>query len=94
MHSFAGILLSSAFVSKTAAESKNENIAIDFGSFKLPYFHENFDFKQFLGSKATIIFNMKIDDPQTVLQFPELAEIYRKYHYMGLNVHTFPTEQG
>lgn len=69
-------------------------IPIDFGTFKLPYFHENLAFKQFLGSKATIVFNMKIDDPQTVLQFPDLVEIYNKYSKEGLNVHAFPSEQG
>lgn len=66
----------------------------DFGSFRLPYFHENLPFKDFLGRKATIVFNMKIDDPQTVVQFPELAEIFRKYSKEGLNVQAFPTEQG
>ena len=67
---------------------------IDFGAFKLPYNHENVEMRPFLGKKGTIVFNMKIDDPQTVLQFPDLAEIYRKYKADGLNVHTFPTEQG
>jgi glutathione peroxidase len=67
---------------------------IDFGAFKLPYNHQNVELRPFLGKKATILFNMKIDDPQTVLQFPDLAEIYRKYKAQGLNVHTFPTEQG
>jgi len=68
--------------------------AVDVGAFKLPYFRENVEFRPFLGQKATIVFNMKIDDPQTVLQFPDLAEIYRKYKDQGLNVHAFPTEQG
>lgn len=66
----------------------------DFGAFKLPYFRQNLEFRQFLGNKATIVFNMKIDDPQTVLQFPDLQEIYTKYKAAGLNVHAFPTEQG
>ena len=66
----------------------------DMGSFKLPYNHENLLFKDFLGKKATIVFNMKIDDPQTVTQFPNLLEIYKKYAKDGLNVHAFPTEQG
>jgi hypothetical protein len=74
-------------------ESKGAIQAIDVGSYKLPYEHENLQFKQFLGSKATILFNMKIDDPQTVLQFPDLVEIYKKYSKEGLNVHAFPTEQ-
>ena len=66
----------------------------DMGTFKLPYNHENLQFKDFLGKKATIVFNMKIDDPQTVTQFPNLLEIYKKYAKEGLNVHAFPTEQG
>eukprot|EP00597_Dinobryon_sp_UTEXLB2267_P005590 CAMPEP_0170080412 /NCGR_PEP_ID=MMETSP0019_2-20121128/16563_1 /TAXON_ID=98059 /ORGANISM="Dinobryon sp., Strain UTEXLB2267" /LENGTH=185 /DNA_ID=CAMNT_0010294383 /DNA_START=375 /DNA_END=932 /DNA_ORIENTATION=+ len=37
---------------------------------------------------------MKIDDPQTVLQFPDLLEIFNKYADKGLNVLAFPTEQG
>ena len=79
-----------------AASAKKAAIPSDvnFGTFKLPYFHENYEFKQFLGPKATIVFNMKIDDPQTVTQFPDLAEIFRKYKNQGLNVHAFPTEQG
>lgn len=66
----------------------------DMGTFKLPYNHENLKFKDFLGKRATIVFNMKIDDPQTVTQFPNLLEIYQKYVKEGLNVHAFPTEQG
>jgi glutathione peroxidase len=65
-----------------------------FADFKIPYNHENLRFKDFLGKKATIVFNMKIDDPQTVTQFPNLLEIYQKYAKEGLNVHAFPSEQG
>jgi hypothetical protein len=88
---------------KTAAvveERYNEagEIIVDekyvFGDFKIPYNHENLKFKDFLGKKATIVFNMKIDDPQTVTQFPNLLEIYQKYAKEGLNVHAFPSEQG
>ena len=71
-----------------------KDIDYDFGAFKLPYFRQNLEFRQFLGKKATVVFNMKIDDPQTVLQFPDLQEIYTKYKAEGLNVHAFPTEQG
>ena len=76
-----------------AAEVATKEI-FDMGAFKLPYNHENLLFKDFLGKKATIVFNMKIDDPQTVTQFPNLLEIYKKYAKDGLNVHAFPTEQG
>lgn len=80
--------------SPPAAPVAVADAAVDMGAFKLPYFRENVEFRPFLGQKATIVFNMKIDDPQTVLQFPDLAEIYRKYKDQGLNVHAFPTEQG
>ena len=68
--------------------------AIDFRSIRIPYNHVNLELKDFLGEKATIVFNMKIDDPQTVLQFPDLLEIYKRYKSLGLNVLAFPTEQG
>jgi len=67
---------------------------VDFGQLKVPYEHVNLEFKQFLGKKATIVFNMKIDDPQTILQFPDIIEIYKRYKSQGLNVMAFPTEQG
>ena len=68
---------------------------IDYGSFKLPYDHNNIPLRQFIGdNKATILFNMKIDDSQTQLQFPSLGEIYRKYKAQGLGVLAFPSEQG
>jgi glutathione peroxidase-family protein len=67
---------------------------VDFGALKLPYDHVNYPLKDYLGKKATIVFNMKIDDPQTVLQFPDLVEIYKRYKEKGLNVLSFPTEQG
>jgi len=62
-------------------------------SIKIPYNRENFLFKEFLG-KATIVLNMKLDDPQTATQFPAILEIYKKYSKDGLAVLVFPTEQG
>lgn len=61
---------------------------------KVPYDHVNLPVKDFLGSKATVVFNMKIDDPQTVTQFPDLVEIYERYKSSGLNLLAFPSEQG
>lgn len=80
-------------VTQSADISSNNAKKINWENFKLPYNHENIEFKQFLG-KATIVFNMKIDDPQTVTQFPSLLEIYEKYSGEGLNVLGYPTEQG
>jgi glutathione peroxidase len=65
----------------------------DFGSFKLPYNHENVPLGELLG-KATVVCNIKLDDPQTVMQYPALREIYEKYVDQGLSVLVFPTEQG
>ena len=80
-------------VSSMASAATIES-ATTLGSFKLPYMHENLQWQQFLGSTATVIFNMKIDDPQTVSQMPSLAELYKKYSDKGLRVLAFPTEQG
>mmetsp|Transcript_27730 Transcript_27730/g.46619 ORF Transcript_27730/g.46619 Transcript_27730/m.46619 type:complete len:331 (+) Transcript_27730:87-1079(+) len=77
-----------------AAASAALESGVDYGTFKIPYEHVNQEFRQYLGKKATIVFNMKIDDPQTVTQFPDLLEIYKRYKSEGLNVHAFPTEQG
>ena len=75
-------------------DNNDASSRIDFGQLKVPYEHVNFEFKQFVGKKATIVFNMKIDDPQTILQFPDIMEIYKRYKSQGLNVMAFPTEQG
>lgn len=81
-------------IADSARNGTNDAISIDYGEFKLPYNHENIPLKEFFGRKATIIFNMKIDDPQTSLQFADLNEIYNKYASKGLSVLAFPTEQG
>ena len=82
-----------ALADEPVVETISIKPSVDWSSFKLPYNRENIDWKQFLG-KATILFNMKIDDPQTVTQFPSLLEIYQKYSNQGLTVQGFPTEQG
>jgi glutathione peroxidase len=82
-------------VQKSVADTNSSDAQpIDFGAFRVPYFHENMVLKQYFGGKATIVFNMKIDDPQTIVQFPAMNEIYAKYKDKGLNILVFPTEQG
>jgi hypothetical protein len=66
----------------------------DIKDIKVPYNNVNEKISSFLGEKATIIFNMKLDDPQAIQQFPALRNIYKQYHNKGLNVLSFPTEQG
>ena len=65
----------------------------DFGAFRVPFNHENLPLSEFLGTRATLVANLKLDDPQTVSQFPALREIFDKYADAGLNVLIFPTEQ-
>ena len=85
---------SAPITSETVPQIKVIPQKVNVKGLKVPYNHENLPFGDFLGKKATIVFNMKIDDPQTVTQFPTLLEIYKKYSPQGLNVHAFPTEQG
>lgn len=62
--------------------------------FKIPYNHVNMDVEKFIGSKASVVFNMKLDDPQTKFQFPGMVELFEKFKDQGLNVLAFPTDQG
>lgn len=68
-------------------------VTANFKTIKVPYNHENFPLSDFLG-KATLVVNMKLDDPQTTSQFPALLEMYKKYSSEGLHVLIFPSEQG
>ena len=91
------VLTSSAVLAAfKKASFADDSVIVDssLDQLKVPYDHVNLPIRNFLGKKATIVFNMKIDDPQTVLQFPDLLEIYKKYSSKGLNVLAFPTEQG
>lgn len=92
----AGLTAESAAQAALASSNNDQNTTSleNFGNYRVPLNHVNLDVKQFLGPKATIVFNMKIDDPQTQLQFPNLLEIYKKYNKDGLNVLAFPSEQG
>ena len=76
----------------TSAPTLTKNTR-DYKSFRLPYQRENLSLGQFLG-KASIVFNMKLDDPQTITQYPNLVEIYDKYKDQGLAMLCFPSEQG
>ena len=78
---------------KMRVADSNPKQKIDIASIKLPYNHENFPAKQFLGI-ATVVVNMKLDDPQTSTQYPTISEIYDRYAKEGLHVLIFPTEQG
>uniref|UniRef100_A0A7S0E1J0 Uncharacterized protein n=1 Tax=Hanusia phi TaxID=3032 RepID=A0A7S0E1J0_9CRYP len=47
-----------------------------------------------IGSKATIVMNIKLDDPETVTQIPALKTLVLQYADQGLNAICFPTDQG
>jgi len=47
-----------------------------------------------LGSKATIIMNVKLDDPETTAQVPALKGMVAQYAEKGLSAICFPTDQG
>ena len=80
-------------LSRVLAEEVEDKSPTDFGAFRVPYNHENLPLREFLGKKATLVVNIKLDDPQTVAQFPALREIFDKYADAGLGVLVFPTEQ-
>ena len=102
------LVSNSAFVMARTASSqelafdKQEKIRLESGprestilidTIKVPYGRENYGIKKYLG-KATLVVNMKLDDPQTSIQYPALTEIFNKYSKDGLNILVFPTEQG
>jgi len=44
-------------------------------------------------AKATVVVNIKTDDPESTRQLPALAYLSNKYAKDGLRVLAFPTEQ-
>jgi glutathione peroxidase len=59
----------------------------------VPFQSQDIEITKFLG-KATIVSNMKLDDPVSLQQIPNLASLSRKYGKDGLKVLLFPTDQG
>ena len=75
-----------------------DNRQVNFGEFRLPLRHQNQKLSKFLGSKATVIYNLKLDDPQSGNQLSSMYELY-KSHSSGeqqgqLAVLGVPTDQG
>ena len=60
--------------------------------FKVPFRGEPEKITPFLG-KATLIVNVKLDDPETNEQLPALQGMVDKYSKQGLSVLAFPTDQ-
>ena len=47
-----------------------------------------------LGTRATVIMNVKLDDPETTIQVPALRSMVAQYAENGLSAICFPTDQG
>ena len=59
----------------------------------MPYKGKDLPLKRFR-SKATVVVNVKTDDPEGTRQLPSLAYLGKKYQEAGLRVLAFPTDQG
>jgi len=59
----------------------------------LPYKGNELPLKKFR-AKATLVVNLKTDDPEGTRQLPPLAYLTTKYASKGLRVLAFPTDQG
>eukprot|EP00903_Cladosiphon_okamuranus_P014278 g13261.t1 len=62
--------------------------------FEVPYTGKSFPLSKFLGSRATLVVNPKIDDPESLHQMPGITKLASEYSKDGLNVLLFPTDQG
>ncbi len=63
------------------------------GEATLPFKGKQLPLKKFR-AKATIVVNIKMDDPQATTQLPALAYLNKKYASDGLRILAFPTDQG
>lgn len=61
--------------------------------FDVPFRGEPVEASTFLG-KATVVVNVKFDDPETLDQMPALQSMFGRLNKDGLNVLAFPTDQG
>ena len=61
--------------------------------FDVPFRGEPRDIQPFLG-KATLVVNVKFDDPISLDQMPGLTAALDKYKDQGLHILAFPTDQG
>jgi len=75
----------------TAGKAQGKSSA---GEFSVPYNGKEVELGKFLGSKATLIVNTKIDDPASLQQMPALVAVTQLYGKKGLGVLAFPTDQG
>ncbi|CAM9340892.1 unnamed protein product [Ectocarpus sp. 4 AP-2014] len=62
--------------------------------FEVPYTGKLVPLNKFLGSRATLVVNGKLDDPEALHQMPGITKLASEYSKDGLNVLLFPTDQG
>ncbi|CBJ48820.1 Glutathione peroxidase [Ectocarpus siliculosus] len=62
--------------------------------FEVPYTGKSVPLNKFLGSRATLVVNGKLDDPEALHQMPGITKLASEYSKDGLNVLLFPTDQG
>uniref|UniRef100_A0A6U4LLP0 Uncharacterized protein n=1 Tax=Hemiselmis andersenii TaxID=464988 RepID=A0A6U4LLP0_HEMAN len=63
-------------------------------SLDIPYNGRRKPLRKMLGETATIVMNIKLDDPETNRQIPALTTLVEKYSQQGLNAICVPTDQG
>ncbi|CAM9916528.1 unnamed protein product [Ectocarpus sp. 12 AP-2014] len=61
---------------------------------EVPYTGKLVPLNKFLGSRATLVVNGKLDDPEALHQMPGITKLASEYSKDGLNVLLFPTDQG
>eukprot|EP00752_Nemacystus_decipiens_P009946 g8869.t1 len=77
-----------------AAASPAETRPLRDLGFEVPYTGKSMPLSKFLGSRATLVVNPKIDDPESLHQMPGITKLASEYSKDGLNVLLFPTDQG
>lgn len=60
---------------------------------KVPYKGKDLPLRKFR-AKATVVVNVKTDDPEATKQYPALAYLNEKHAGQGLRILAFPTDQG
>jgi hypothetical protein len=66
----------------------------EIGDLSVPVKGKNVKLAELLGEGATIVMNIKLDDPETITQIPALKTLVQEYKDRGLRAILIPTDQG
>jgi len=66
----------------------------DIGDLKIPVKGKDVKLGSLMGETATIVMNIKLDDPETITQIPALRALVAQYQEQGLRAILIPTDQG